>query len=219
MVKFTKRLEDIPLIVGVDLALYKTGISWYNPKTQKIVKAEELEVKKSESCLLLKLFQLLSANLHDAVQEYGEVMLIREALPNQCGFRSSIGALQGLAKAHAVLDLCRDLREGVDEYDDTGVHSVSVRAFYRTESIPKPEKSDIRKAVVKYYDLDDSTLTDNISDSIAVVHTLVHRKWNQDIEEEIKQNKKEIKKLKVQKAIDARLKQIEYLQKLRCYYE
>lgn len=75
-------------------------------------------------------------------------------------------------------------------YDSVGVHTISVKALFRTEEIPKPQKEDIRKSLVGIYSIDDSLLTDNISDAIGVIYALLKRKWNADIEIQIKELKK-----------------------------
>lgn len=211
MVKFNKRLEDFDAILSFDLAQFKTGISVYSIQEKKIVKAWAIEVKKTDPKPLLSLYWKLKTVLRETVEEYGKIIVIKESAPLQAGKFTTAQTLITLGKCHGLLDVLTDLQEGVEPYDDVGVHSVSVKAFYRSKALPKPEKSDIRKAVVEYYDLDDTKLTDDISDSIAVTHTLVHRKWNQDIDDEIKRIKKEIKTLKAQKAIELRQEKIQEL--------
>ena len=61
------------------------------------------------------------------------------------------------------------------------------------------------------YKLDNSKLTDDISDSMGVIHTLINRKWNLDIKEEIKKIKKEIKSLKKESAIKEREAEMQFL--------
>ena len=123
--------------------------------------------------------------------------------------------LQSLAQAHAIMELAVHNSNNVELYDEHGIHSTSVKALFKTPDCPKPQKSDIRKALVKEYQLDDSKLTDDVSDSIAVVHTLLTKRWNQDIDERIKELKKEIKNLKVAHAKEQRQAEIDKLSQMK----
>ena len=55
-------------------------------------------------------------------------------------------------------------------------------------------------------------LTDDASASVAVIYTLIKKKWNADLKDEIKRVKKEMKSLKQERAIAAHEKRIEELQ-------
>lgn len=110
--------------------------------------------------------------------------------------------MQELAKVHAIFDLVVLLEE-VDYYDLDGIHSVSVKNFFKKiTNIEKPSKEDIQKVLldritcpfVENFSLD-------ASDSLAVSVTLINSKWNKDIEEEQKELKKQIKKFKSDKKI------------------
>lgn len=215
MIKFNRPLDSVGAIVSFDLAHYHTGVSVLETATYKIVKTLKIDVPKNSENPNLNLYWQIKGVLRELVEDYGDIMVLKEALPLQSGQFTTIKTLYSLCAAHAILDLVVALQEGAEAYDDTGVYSVSVKSFYRSEAIPKPEKSDIRAAVVKYYGLDDTILTDDISDSIGVVHTLIHRKWNQDIIDEIKRIKKEIKGLKAPKAIQAREQRIQELNNLK----
>lgn len=116
--------------------------------------------------------------------------------------------MQGLAKAHAVLELCVE-HSGLIFYDEKGIHSISVKAMFRSEENPKPTKTDIKNKVCEYYDLNSKELSDDQSDSIALIYTLVNKKWNSDIDERVKVLKKEIKNLKVERAISERQEEID----------
>ena len=102
--------------------------------------------------------------------------------------------------------------DGVDFYDEVGVHAVSVKALFKTDETPKPTKTDIKKAVCAHYGLKTGDLTDDESDSVAVIYTLIKKKWNADLKDEIKRVKKEMKGLKQERAIAAHEKRIEELQ-------
>ena len=213
MYKFKKPLSEIDYIISFDLALYKTGISLYNIKQKSIVRTDKIEVSHTDEMPVATLYTKLKGYLTSAVEKYGNLlMIVKEAMPAQAGKFTTIATLQTLAKAHAALDIAVAKVDGVDFYDETGVHAVSVKALFKTEENPKPTKTDIKKAVCIYYGLEVGDLTDDESDSIAVIYTLVKKKWNADINEEIKRIKKEIKGLKQERAIEAHQKRIEELQ-------
>ena len=215
MYKFKKPLSEIDYIISFDLALYKTGISLYNIKQKSIVRTDKIEVSHNDETPVATLYTKLKEYLTSAVEKYGNLlMIIKEAMPAQAGRFTTIATLQTLAKAHAALDIAVAKVDGVDFYDETGVHAVSVKALFKTEENPKPTKTDIKKAVCAYYGLEVGDLTDDESDSIAVIYTLVKKKWNADINEEIKRIKKEIKGLKQERAIEAHQKRIEELQRI-----
>ena len=125
-----------------------------------------------------------------------------------------------LAKAHAVFDLIVE-QQGYDYYDWTGIHSVSVKAYFKNRfGIDKPSKEDIRQCI---YVTDEEFAGENmfepvnhdITDSIAVTYTLINKKWNADLDAEIKLIKKEIKLAKSKKAISEREALVKRLEKLK----
>ena len=212
MIKFKKTLSEIDYIISFDLALYKTGVSIYNIRQKTIERFDKIEVSHTDETPVATLYTKLKEYITSAVEQYGNLlMIIKEAMPAQAGKFTTIATLQTLAKAHAALDIAVAKVDGVDFYDDVGIHSVSVKALFKTEENPKPTKTDIKKAVCAYYGLKVGDLTDDMSDSIAVIYTLIKKKWNTDINEEIKRIKKEVKGLKQKRAIEVYQKRIEEL--------
>lgn len=213
--KFQRPLSEIGYIISFDLALYKTGVSIYDIKNKTICRTDKIEVLKSDEKPVATLYELLKDYLTKSVEKYGDLlMVIKEAMPAQAGRFTTIATLQTLAKAHAALDIAVAKVNGVDFYDDIGVHAVSVKALFKTEECPKPTKTDIKEAVCDKFKLDKSKLSDDESDSIAVIYTLLQKKWNADIKDEIKRIKKEMKSLKQERAIAAHEKRIEELERM-----
>lgn len=215
MVKFNQPLSAFNVIVGIDLASQKSGVTVYSLQTQRFEEFIPVTVKSHEQEKELSLFNQLKLLLERFVQNYGKVLVIEERCPSQAGMRSTAATLQALMGAHWIMRLAVSMTEGAERYDEHGIHSTTVKALFKTSECEKPQKSDIRKALVELYHLDDTKLTDDISDAVAVVHTLLTKKWNADIDERIKEIKKETKKLKANHAILAHQTEIQRLLTLK----
>ena len=171
MYKFQKPLSEIDYIISFDLALYKTGVSIYDISQKSIVRTDKIEVSHTDETPVATLYTKLKEYLTSAVEKYGSLlMIVKEAMPAQAGRFTTIATLQTLAKAHAALDIAVAKVDGVDFYDEVGVHAVSVKALFKTDETPKPTKTDIKKAVCTYYGLKTGDLTDDESDSVAVIY-------------------------------------------------
>ena len=140
-VKFNRRLDDYNYILSFDLAKHKTGYALIDFKSKKIEKYG-LIVTDKENIMPWDYFY---SKLREIIEEIrvktngNNFFVIKERLPNQNGPRSSIAALQELAKAHAVFDLFV-AQNGIDYYDYIGIHSVSVKSYYKTQyGIEKPQ--------------------------------------------------------------------------------
>lgn len=194
-----KQLQDYSYIIGLDLALYHTGISVYKIDEEKFVEYEEIlfnptDKEKQQTPVSILYFNLMKEKLEYYKNKFPNSFLVKEQQPLQCGFKSTISTLMGLNMAHTIISiLCYNLF--IDEYDDKGIHSISVKALHKTDSILKPTKIDIMNDICREYDIDNKTLTDNISDSMAVVDCLIKKTWNAKIQEQNKELKKHLKTL------------------------
>ena len=94
-----------------------------------------------------------------------------------------------------------------------GVHATSAKAYFRhITDIDKPEKQDIYdKICLLYFDDKEKVLNFDVSDSIAVALTLINSKWNKDLDERIKELKKDLKKFKSDKKLSEINEQINKL--------
>ena len=110
---------------------------------------------------------------------------------------------------------------GFEFYDYDGIHSVSVKAYFKElTGIEKPTKEDIaNKISFLCAEYNFSGLPLDITDSLAVTLTLVDRKWNKDITEEIKSINKDIKKFKSEKKKQELLNYIDKLNSLKIIKE
>ena len=98
-----------------------------------------------------------------------------------------------------------------------GVHATSAKAYFRhITDIDKPEKQDIYdKICLLYFDDKEKVLNFDVSDSIAVALTLINSKWNKDLDERIKELKKDLKKFKSDKKLSEINEQINKLKELK----
>lgn len=215
--KFKHKLQEYNCILGIDLATYVTGVSLYDLQSNTFAILEEIAVPKDCNCKTFNLYNQLT-QLFNRIREIanGPVLVIKEALPIQNGPHSTINTLQSLAGSHAVLDIVVAQNNDLFHYyDDKGIYTISVKALFKSERVPKPDKKDVRQGVVDYFHLDDSLLTDNISDSIGVIYTLLQRKWNNDLQEEIKSVRKAMKSLKREYTKTIHQQHIDFLESLK----
>lgn len=218
-VKFNRRLEDYDYIISFDLAKHKTGYSLVDFKNKTIpvsgiIITEETEMPWED------FYSQLEARVGEIVKDFGSsFFVLKERLPNQAGPRSTIAALQGLAMAHAIFNLFV-AQHSLDYYDWEGVHSISVKSYYKNlTGLQKPQKIDIFRATKELYPRwevpEDNELSYDISDSIAVAQTLLGKKWNADINEEIRALNKEIKAAKSPKKIQRLQEEVDRLKNLK----
>lgn len=215
IVKFKKKLTDFDYIIGIDLALYHTGVSVYDIKKSAIIATYRLDQKNSQEDLILHSYEMWNDFIkNELVKKYPKSFLVKEAMPMQAGFKSSIGALFGLKGIHTILDLVC-MQNNIAVYDEVGVHSISVKSLFKTAENKKPTKTDIGNSLKKIYDLSGLELTDDITDSIAVIYCLLNKKWTQDICDNIKELKKHKKTLSSSSAIQKIDEEIQELEQLK----
>lgn len=215
--KFKNQLSEYKYILGIDLATYVTGVSLYDVQSNTFPILQEIVVSKDSDCKSFDLYNQLTF-LFQEIRTFanGAVLIVKEALPIQNGPHSTINTLQSLAGSHAVLDIVVAQNNDLFHYyDDKGIYTISVKALFKSEKVHKPDKKDVRQGVVDYFHLDDSLLTDNISDSIGVIYTLLQRKWNNDLQEEIKSVKKAMKPLKREYTKAIHQQHINFLESLK----
>lgn len=219
-VKFNRRLEVYKYILSFDLAKHKSGFALVDFVDKKIPYSGLMVTDPQKEMVWDDFYADLKARLLFIKENFGSsFFVLKERLPNQAGPRSTIATLQGLAGAHAIFDFFL-AENNLDTYDWRGVHSVSVKAYYKQlTNLEKPQKTDIFNAIKQTYPTwevpEDNTLSYDISDSVAVVETLVNRKWNADIDEHKRELKRELKKAKAQRKIDSLNAEIERLDKFK----
>lgn len=218
MVKYNYDLSNYDYVLSFDLAKQKTGWALVDIKSNRIEDFGMIILDEKADSVWLNIYDKIAAVLENAKRYCSKLekrfFVLKEKLPNQAGKFTTIASLQGLAQVHAIWELACDKSE-VEIYDFDGVHSVSVKAFFKRKyEVEKPQKEDIAKLVCENYcfDIGDNPL--DITDAIACVQTLVEHKWNEDIKDKIKELKKEQKNYKTEKKKNQIAEEIQRLERL-----
>lgn len=209
MIKFTKSIREYQYVLSFDLAKRLTGYSLLDIKNDKVILVGTIDTGECKEEFIWDYFynqisQVVDHCLFEIGREKeGLLFVTKEKLPNQNGRFSTIETLQSLAQTHVIFDLAI-YHKGIEIYDYDGIHSVSVKAYFKSLlDIEKPQKEDIAKFIKqKYNDFDFSKYSLDVTDSIAVSLTLINRKYNNDITEEIKILRKEVKSAKSNNKIE-----------------
>lgn len=217
MVKFNKHLTDYRYVLAFDLAKHRTGYALVDILNNVVAMSGLVDMDNDAEFPWSGIYSQFMDVIHTAKSIAGddEFFVTKEKLPNQAGRFTTIASLQGLAQVHAIWELCCCHSE-VEIYDREGVHSVSVRAHIAHQTgIEKPTKEDVADYVSKKYGFKDVSAALDVTDAIAVVDTLVDKKWNSDIDAEIKTLKKQIKTYKTDKKKNGLLAEIDRLKELK----
>lgn len=217
-IKYNKNLSNYNYVLSFDLAKQKTGWALVDIKSNKIEKFGMVILNEKADSVWLDIYDKIIVVLND-IKEHCQIsgkrfFVLKEKLPNQAGKFTTIASLQSLAQVHAIWELACE-KTGVDVYDFQGVHSVSVKAFFKKRyGIEKPQKEDIARLICENYCFNIGENPLDITDAIACVQTLVEHKWNQDIIDKTKELKKEQKKYKSDKKIEEIGREIRRIQTL-----
>lgn len=221
MVKFNKSITDYRYVLAFDLAKYRTGYALVDIVNNAVVMSGLVDMDNDAEFPWDDIYSQFMDIIHTAKSVVGDncFFVTKEKLPNQAGRFTTIASLQGLAQVHAIWELCCS-HSGVEVYDCEGVHSVSVRAYIAHQTgIEKPTKEDVADYVGKKYGFDGASTALDVTDAIAVVDTLVSKKWDSDIDTEIKALKKQIKTYKTDKKKNELLAEICRLKELKINME
>lgn len=216
--RFQKRLSDYKYALVCDLAQYESGFALLDVSTNALVEVQQISVSRTTDQPTGEMYEKFDDMVNNILNKYNlqveDLLIIKEQLPINCGPHSTAQTLQALAAAHAVFNINIYLRK-LYTYSN-GIHSISVKTYFKKLlGIEKPQKDDIRAAVCKYYDIGPESITRDESDAIALWFCLCGAKWNKDIDEQIKVEKKHRKTLTAKHAIKESDKEIERLEGLK----
>lgn len=219
MIKFNNSLKDYNYILSFDLAKQKTGWALVNIKKNVVEKFGMILLDEKAGSAWTDLYDKI-ADVLVGIKAYcmsmrSKFFVAKEKLPNQAGKFTTIQSLQSLAQVHSIWELAC-FKCGADVYDLDGVHSVSVKAFFKRKyCIGKPTKDDIAKCVCKDYSFSLGDFPDDITDAAACVMTLVEYKWNEDLKNRIKELKKDkdkYKSIKKKQEIDVEMQKLKEME-------
>ena len=217
-VKFKRKITDYGYILTFDLAKSKSGWALLQIEPFQILEKGMITTKKEEAMPWDDYYHQILDIFNFVKQKYGDnFFIIKECCPQQAGKKSSISALQELGKAHAIFDLAT-VHADVDYYDWTGVYAVSVKAVFKhkLQMLESPDKYEINGYIrAAYPEIELGPFELDISDAIGVGITLIERKWNVDLDGEIKAQRKAYKELRSERARKLLMDKIEFLETLR----
>lgn len=210
------KVTDYDFILGLDIALKRTGVALYDLKKGGAVLLDYIDATTpTELCKGVE--RLFIKNTHVLS---GRVLVLRESLPKGQGRFTDINTLQGLAKAHAAVDIALEclvsptVSRQVEQYRST-ISPATVRAVYKAlNGIPANDKEAIDKDAIglwvgryvhdtckpKYFELMEQKIYDP-TDALGLVVAFLERKYVDDLKEDIKEEKRKIKKYKAAYAI------------------
>lgn len=213
-------IKEYHYVVMFDLASYTTGVCVWDIKKNEPAITKVLKVKNTSQLAIADLEEEIKG-LFDTLMLMGihssEIIVACEAMPMQAGKFTTIKTLLSLAQAHAVLNLyCHN--NHIDVYDYIGIAPASWRAHYKRIMNLSPKtpvtKEDINAYVTKKYNIQ-YKLTCDESDAVFLCVTLMEYKYNEDIKDLIREEKRHKKNLKAKHAIQAADEKIAALEKLK----
>ena len=219
-IKYLKSLKEYKYLIMFDLASKITGVCVFDLSRNCPLFTKVIKITSKEEPFVHELYNLIGSFFCELYEQHGikleDCVVSKEMPPSQAGRFTTIQTFMALAKSHAVLDLyCAE--RNVDVYDYVGVAPITAHCYFKKimglDSKSKVEKTDIRKYVSELYNISNLTLDE--SDAVFLAKTLIDLKWNNDLDEKIKELKRHKKGLKLSAAISKVDKEIEELQKYR----
>lgn len=219
-VKCKSKLTNFKYLVMFDLASKITGVCVWDIQAQqpiftqvvKVNTSSELpaaELRKEIANFFLHLFQL--------GYKKSEILVSKERMPTQMhGGASTIQTFLALARSHAVLDVFLYENEYAT-YDYVGVSPSTTHAYYKRlvgEKDIKVTKEMIRDYLIQHFSGCKNLSLDE-SDAVFLAKTLCDVKWDADLQDEIRNQKKHKKTLKSSAAIEKIDQHIEFLNSLK----
>lgn len=220
-IKLKHSLREYRYIVMFDLASKNSGVCLWNIATQRPEKTFLLTVHRQDARHEQELYEAIKTcvdGIHLMGIDKTQLLFAREAMPTQLrGGNSTVQTFLALAKAHAILNLFLTQNE-YDFYDIIGVYPASTHAFLRQlsgwDNTHKISKDDIKQYVIDNFRMDPDLSYDEY-DAVFLAQTLQMVKWNKDIQEAIKEQKRHKKDLKSVHAIERCQEEIDRLELLK----
>lgn len=220
--KFIKQLESYEYILAFDLASKNTGVCVWEIKHNKPLFTTTIKVFKDAELPSADLKEKLEAFILSLQKQHhldiDKILVIKEAMPTQLrGASSTIQTFVALARSHAILDTVLYTHK-IPTYDYVGIYPITWHNYFK--KVMKADKDfKVDKQVVYEYNIKEYNLHDNLtldeSDAIFMCKTFIEIKWNNDIDEQIREIKRHKKILKAPHAIKVMDEEIVRLQQLK----
>ena len=220
-IKFKDKMDSYKYLVMFDLASKVTGVCVWNIAKKEPLCTTVIRVKDGTGLPAAELKTRINALFDELDKEIGRenYFVSKEMMPTQIhGGSSTVQTFVALAKSHAILDVCC-YEKGIPCYDYKGVAPATTHAYYRRLNGLSPQDKVTKEMVSEYlYDSFSNLLkatTLDETDAVFLAKTLCESKWDKDIEEKIREEKRHRKELKAPHAIAAVDAEIERLNLLK----
>lgn len=220
-IKFRKKIGSYKYLIMFDLASKITGVCVWNIEKGEPMCTSVINVKGDGELPFAELKAKINNFFDEFDKEFGlkNCFVSKEMMPTQIhGGSSTVQTFVALAKSHAILDVCCYER-GIPCYDYKGVAPATTHAYYRhlKELTPKDKvtKEMVRDYLYEIFSKQMKTTTLDETDAVFLAKTLCEVKWDNDIDEKIRKEKRHRKTLKAAHAIAAVDAEIERLKNLK----
>jgi len=210
-IKFKKKLTDYKYIAMFDLASKQSGFCLFDIVNRKPVYTKTIVVSHEDGKPFTINLEKEINDLYDYVSTQfktyrNDILFVCEAMPTQVSSRAStIQTFLALAKSHAIFDHFL-YKYDFHQYDCVGVYPATTHSYYKLitgcDKSYKVDKKDIKKYVIDTFGLKNDISFDE-SDAVFLALTFVERKWNNDLDEKIRELKRHKKELKMNSAIQS----------------
>lgn len=220
-IKCKKRITDYDYLIMFDLASKVTGVCVWDIKNRIPFCTKVIKVKDGCELPFAELKEKIRGLFEELNKQFDlrKCFVSKEMMPTQIhGGSSTVQTFVALAKSHAILDVfCYE--NGVDCYDYKGVAPATTHAHYKhlvgLGAKDKVTKEMVRDYLYEIYPDRMKTTTLDETDAVFLAKTLCELKWNNDIDEKIREEKRHKKELKAAHAIAAVNEEIKRLRGLK----
>ena len=215
-IKFKDKIDTFDYLIMFDLASKITGVCVWDIKKKSPYYTRVIRVKDGTELP----FADLKEKINDFFDEVDKIIglkrcfVSKEMMPTQIhGGSSTVQTFVALAKSHAILDVCCYER-GIACYDYKGVAPATTHAYYKHIK-ELGTKEMVEDYLYELFPTQMQTTTLDETDAVFLAKTLCEVKWNNDVDERVREEKRHRKTLKAAHAIDAVDKEIERLKDLK----
>ena len=222
-IKFQQKITNYKYLLSFDLASTNTGVCLWDIQKNKPLQTSLLKVTGKQDLNAAELSKLIKEYFVFLQEECKidinhDILVIKEAMPSQVhGGSSTVQTFIALARSHCVLDLFLS-ENNIPTYDYIGIYPITWHNYFK-KLINGDKDLKITKELVHDYVVHNFGLQDDIqldeSDAVFMCFTFLSIKWNNDIQEQIREVKRHKKLLKAAHAIKVQDAEIERLLSLK----